>query len=429
MNIFSRHRRWFVLLGLMLIYAATNGIIVHTMPLLYPALIDEFSWTTQQITLPATVFYIFGAISSPPAGVLLDRFSPRKVMIWGMAGILVCLLCLALISDLWHMVAIFFGLGLSLSLCGLTASMVVLTKWFSDLRGRAIGLLLMASSLGGALFPLVLGSGMEAYGWRSAITMVSVVAVIMAIPSLLFFVLDKPAVDDSEPELKLEKGDDVNLGQVTAIANAPLGTTLSEAVRKPTFYLIAFATACVWFSIIALVQHQSIHLVRDVGIDRSLLPKVFSLFFACSVVGKLGFGWLGDYLNKELTLIASIATFTIGLLIIKQISGSDNLLLFVYAVVAGVGFSGAFTTIQLLIAEHYAGASYGKILAILVMVDSLAGGLGTRVIATMRDSSDNYLGALNFMIFLCVIAMLCIYVVKLLNRPNVGLTTQLGVAN
>ena len=52
-NIFEQYRRWFVLAGLMLIYAASSGIIVHTLPLLYPPLIEEFGWSITQMTLPA----------------------------------------------------------------------------------------------------------------------------------------------------------------------------------------------------------------------------------------------------------------------------------------------------------------------------------------------------------------------------------------
>jgi len=413
----SRHRRWFVLSGLMLVYAASNGIVVHTLPIIYPALIDEFGWTAAQITLPATIFYIFGAIASPPAGVLLDRFSPRIIMLCGSIGILLCLFSLALTNTLWQMVAVYFGLGLSLSLCGLTASMVVLTKWFNRLRGRAVGLLLMASSFGGAVFPLIMGHGMEAYGWRGAITMVSVVAVVMTIPALLFLVMDRPqSIERSTPAAAVAE---------PAKSKPMIGPTLREALGKPTFYLIAFATACVWFSIIALVQHQSIHLVKDVGVERALLPNVFSLFFACSVIGKLGFGWLGDFLNKEITMIISIVTFVAGLLILRQITAGDNVMLFVYAAVAGIGFSGSFTTIQLLIAQHFAGASYGKILAILVMIDSLAGGMGTRVIASVRDASGSYLPAIDTLVGLCVLAIICIFVIKHINPPAVNTTKNL----
>lgn len=47
--------------------------------------------------------------------------------------------------------------------------MVMLTGWFDSGRGRATGIPFMASSLGGALFPLAVGSGIEHLGWRQTV--------------------------------------------------------------------------------------------------------------------------------------------------------------------------------------------------------------------------------------------------------------------
>lgn len=415
-----KYQAWLVLAGLMLVYAATNGIIVHTLPLIYPSLIDEFAWTSSQITLPATLFFVFGAITSPPAGVLLDRVSPRALMLVGIVGILISLFSFARIEKHWHMVVVFLGLGISLSLCGLTASMVILTRWFTEMRGRAIGLLLMASSIGGSIFPLVLGYGMESSGWRGAINTVSLVAVVMTVPALIFLVSDKPQKthkDNIEPS---EVANSIS-SEAKTLAQAPhseLGPSLRHALRKPTFYLLAIATGAMWFAIIALIQHQAIHLVKDIGVERSLVPRVFSVFFACSVIGKLVFGWMGDFINKETTMNLSIATFCLGIVVLTQVGADDTTLLFIYAVIAGIGFSGSFTCIQLLIAEHYSGPSYGKILAILVMIDSLAGGLGTRVIANIRDTSGNYMPAFHTLIALCLIAIICVAMVRWLNSSN-----------
>lgn len=405
-NFFQQYRRWFVLGGLMLIYAASSGIIVHTLPLLYPSLIDEFGWSITQMTLPATLFSIFGAISSPPAGVLFDRFSVRRIMLIGVTGIVVSLMCFSFASSLWHLVAVYVAFGLAMSLCGLTASMVILTKWFYGKRGIATGLLLMSSSLGGAIFPLILGSGIETLGWRNALILVSVIAACMTLPAILFLLLDRP-----ESEWVLTGTESASQAPRQALQ----GPTLRAAIKTPTFYLVLIATGAIWFTVIALTQHQSLHLVKDVGIDPALLPLVFSTFFGCSVIGKFGFGWLSDYLNKELSMIASILLLTFGLLIIRGLDAHDTTMLFAYAAIGGIGFSGAFTTIQLLIAEHYAGNSYGKILAIIVMVDSLAGGVGTRVMASMRDTTDSYTTGWELLITLCILAIIATFIIRQLN--------------
>ena len=49
---------WWVLLGLFLIYTANNGILIYTLPLFYPELIDEFGWNAEQVTGRSRCFWL-----------------------------------------------------------------------------------------------------------------------------------------------------------------------------------------------------------------------------------------------------------------------------------------------------------------------------------------------------------------------------------
>jgi sugar phosphate permease len=336
---------------------------------------------------------------------MLDRYSPRRILLVGVIGMSIGLACFSFITTLGQMIAVYVVLALSLSLCGLVANMLVLSRWFGRLRGRATGILLMASSLGGAVFPLVLGATLDAQGWRGALLIFAGIAAVMTIPPLLFVIRDKPsdvgvAIDGEKTAVQPE-----------ASKSSRVGTTLREAVRHKEFFLIAFSTAAVWFAIISMIQHQSIYLARDIGVDRGLLPKMFSVFFLCSVVGKLVFGWMSDHFDKCNTMAASVATLILGLLILRNVGFAGNTSLFAYAIIAGIGFSGAFTSIQLLIARFYAGQSYGKILALLTLMDTLAGALGTRVVGQMRTELGSYVPTIDLMIGLCAIAIVCVLLV------------------
>ena len=77
-----QHQRWIVLGGLFLVYMASNGVTLHTLPLLYPELMDSFGWQASEVTLPATVFFVIGAVTSPPAGWLRSLFIPRHYWFW-----------------------------------------------------------------------------------------------------------------------------------------------------------------------------------------------------------------------------------------------------------------------------------------------------------------------------------------------------------
>lgn len=400
------NQRWWVLAGLFFVYAASNGILMHTLPLTYPALIDEFGWSPEQVTYPAFILFLIAAFSSPPIGLLLDRFSARLVILCGAIAMAASLFAFSRITELWHMVVVYAVFAIALSACGLVSTMLVLTRWFNQLRGRATGILLLASSLGASLFPLIIGAGMKTYGWRGSLIIFAALAALMAILPAIFLVRDRPDAATSTAQAEM--------------AQLPAGgPTLREALGQPRFYLIAFATGSIWLTVIALLQHQSIYLAKDLGVDStSTLPKIFSVFFAFSVAGKLSFGWLSDRLDKGLTLIASIGVLAVSLLLLRNVDGQSQTQLFTYAALAGIGFSGSFTTIQIWIASFYAGQSYGLILACLTLFDTLAGALGTRVSGTARTSLGSYIPVIDGMIVLCLAAMIVVFVVKQVGRSR-----------
>ncbi len=397
-------RRWVVLVGLMLTYAATNGILVHTLPLAYPHLIETFGWTQSQVTLPATVFLVVAALTSPPAGALLDRYSARLIIAIGLLALVGGLFAHAKVTSLSHLVGVYVVFALGLSLCGLVSNMLILSRWFERDRGRATGLLLMSSSVGGALFPWLLGYFLANQGWRFGMQAMAVATALLALLPIALLVRDWPR--GSARAQAYQATTKPSGGAVTDAA----GPTLRQALREPRFYLIALATGSVWFAVLAMLQHQSIYLVGDIGVDKARLPMVFSTFFACSVIGKLLFGWLSDHVDKTTMMLASIVTLATGLLLLRYVGVAGNYSLFAYAMVAGVGFSGAFTMIQLLFATIYAGASFGKILAILMMVDTLSGALGTRVLGRMREATGSYLPGIDLMIGLLVVAFVAIVI-------------------
>ena len=388
-----QHQRWIVLSGLFLVYMASNGVTLHTLPLLYPELMDSFGWQASEVTLPATVFFVIGAVTSPPAGWLLDRYSSRAIIGLGSTLLALGLMAYSATNSLWQLVAVYALLGLALSLCGLVSNMVMLTGWFDSGRGRATGILLMASSLGGALFPLAVGSGIEQLGWRQTVLLTGVGVGSIMLGSVWLLLRDGRRVMPATPPA----------GHSSNAKERVIPILLTRR-----FAAIVFATGSLWFIIIALTQHQSIHLARDVGLARSSLPSVFSLFFGCSVVGKFCFGLLSDRFDLHRVMASAILMLAIALVALSQMAVGANALLYCYAVLAGLGFSGAFTCIQILIAAHYSGPLYGRILATIVLIDTLCGALGTQTIARVREWQGDYTDAFIGMAILATVSAMMV---------------------
>jgi MFS family permease len=409
---------WLVLLGLFLVYMATNGVMLNTLPLLYPELTKEFGWNEAQVTRPAALFLLLTAVMTPVLGALCDRYPARRIMLLGVVLIVVPLAFYARISSLAHMTAIYLICSIGLAACGLVPTMLILSRWFTRKRRLAVGMLLMGSSLGGALFPLLAQQTLAEQGWRDAITLLVIVAGAMMFLGLLLIRNNPPKDTAPNKPQDIEKAGDE---PQAVLPLAAVGYTLREAATLPAFYLMMITTAALWFCILAILQHQSIFLVQDLGVSNSLLPAIFSVFFWSAIVGKLLFGVLADYFNKVLILFVSIINLILGLVALRAADPSNNLTLFAYAVIYGIGFAGAFSAIQLVLAEFFAGASYGRILGAFVMVDSLAGAAGIHFMGLRRVADGSYLPAINMMIgMLVVVALLVLLMRRLRPQPTDG---------
>lgn len=410
----------FILIGLFLTYAASNGLMLTTLPLLYPSLMDEFGWDPAQVTRPAALSYFLSAFLSIGAGYVVDRFSPRKLMIVGAIIYTGALFGYSYVSSLTQLFIIYGLLSLAITLCGLLPSMVITSRWFKKNRGLAVGILLMASSLGGAVLPLIVGPILDTDGWRTALVTLTIIGGVMMVVPTIFVIRDWPrdrgglTQEAVDAPLSVAKHHDQNFAsQMTTFG------ILRELLQSPKFYLLAFSTGAMWFCISGAIQHQSIYLGKDLGMGGQQLATTFSVFFFSSVIGKLLFGWISDFFRKIDIMLLATLNLVLGLLIFRFLDSENIASVYAYAVIYGIGFAGVFTMIQLTIAEFYAGPAYGRILGLFIFIDTLAGGLGIAIVGQLRASFESYYPAINLMIGLGLAASCCVFLIRLMQtRPK-----------
>ncbi len=189
------------------------------------------------------------------------------------------------------------------------------------------------------------------------------------------------------------------------------------------FWLLLLATGILWFCITAVVQHQALYLGRDLELDTATLAGVISLFFWCSIIGKFFFGWLSDYFAKTNIMMLAVLNLAVGLVILRLANIDSLASIYAYAVVYGIGFSGAFTMIQLMIAELFAGPSYGRFLGIYVGVDTIAAAAGIAVIGEIRVAAGSYIPAIDTMLVMVAVAFACVLGVRHGMMRRVALAT------
>jgi len=119
---------------------AIVGLALYGLPFFYDFMVRDFGWSRAQVTSGnALSKLLVGPLFGFLAGWMVDRFGPRRLMVAGilMAGI--ALVGLGMIHTLggFYLFYLFNALG---NVCGgPLPNQVLLSRWFTAARGRAMG--------------------------------------------------------------------------------------------------------------------------------------------------------------------------------------------------------------------------------------------------------------------------------------------------
>lgn len=396
---------WVVLGSLFLMYMASNGIALNTFNLYIPEFAKSFGVDIAQATGLAATLYLVLALPLPFVGRLLERFPAKSLILTGAVGATGSLFLFAN-AESFGAVRLFTVLyPVCLSLVGLLTSMYVINNWFVRHRGLATGILLMASSVGPAVFAPLVGRWIKELGWETAaLYQAFICSAMILIPALL--VVSHPSKVGAYAD-----GVEGTVGRQPETDPAERSRIFRGAVRSVDFYLLAFVTAALWFCIGGFIQNQR-NYQADLRLDVAQSGLLQGLFFFCGLLGKLLFGWLGDRFDVRRIMLLSVLNMVAGCALL-YLSLDDARFMAPCAVVFGIGYSGTFTMIQLYIISLFGGASYGTILGILSFIDTIAASMGVAVLGGMRKAGGSYHGAFWLMIALAVVSLAATYYINL----------------
>lgn len=171
--------RWWILLGLWLLYASFGLIVVSISPLVAPieASLDMSHAAMGSVMGAWQLVYIFSAI---PCGILLDRLGGRKALLLGAALIALSAAGRAVAVDYWSflLAVMVFGLGGPIISSG--APKVVAALFEGSQRGLAMGIYMTGPAAGGVICLTMTHSVLLPlldHDWRLVMALWSAVAV------------------------------------------------------------------------------------------------------------------------------------------------------------------------------------------------------------------------------------------------------------
>lgn len=369
------------------------GLALYGLPFFYDFMVRDFNWTRAEVT--SGNFYsklLIGPLFGFIAGWIVDRFGPRRMMMAGilMAGIALVGLSFTTTLAFFYFFYLFNALGY---VCGgPLPNQVLISRWFNEARGKAMGFAYLGIGVGGALAPLLANRLTQQFGWPGALRTMGVLIIVIALP-LVFFVKESPGTEAS-----------------TVSAATPV--SIGGVLKSRYFYLLAIGSMCSIGAVGGTFQNLKLFMTGDlfrgapVQDAQSTAAYVLSLVLISSLVGRLLMGWLADRFPKKyvMLLIYLIVACSIPLLFLA----SSQPFLYLFAILFGIGLGGDYMIIPLMAAELFGVKVLGRLMGVVLTADGVAEALAPVIVAKTRDTSGSYAIGFSILIALAFIGSIAI---------------------
>jgi MFS family permease len=352
------------------------GIALYGLPFFYDHMVREFGWTRAQVTSGNAISKLLvGPLFGFAAGWVVDRFGPRRLMI---AGILMAGIALAGLGSITTLTGFYFFYlfnALGYVCGGPLPNQVLLSRWFTAARGRAMGFAYLGIGLGGAIVPFLAVGLTERFGWQGALRVLGALIVVAALPMALF-------VKESPPDEARAAG------TPTPAVGEPQRAPIGAVFRAPAFYLLLIGSMCSIAAVGGTNQHLKLFLSLDHDFTQGDAARVASLVLAASLVGRLGMGWLADRFPKKhvMLLIYLLVASAIPLLFLTPTPAT----IYLFAAVFGLGLGGEYMVIPLMAAELFGVRVLGRAMGVILTADGVAEALAPVLVGRLRDVNGNY---------------------------------------
>ena len=400
---------WWIVLACWAVTLYGGGAFFFGFSAFFKPISEEFGWSRALTAGAISLSQAEGFIEGPIVGPLVDRFGPRKLMLFGVALASIGFLVLSIVNGLlmFYLVYVLL-LAIGFNTGFFVAAQAAVANWFIRKRSRALGLLSTANGFGGAVMAPLIAALILAFGWRVAALFLGIGLFAIGIP-LAFVVRHRPEhygylPDNAESpdELALAAGGSPNSTSPTV----ELDFTIWEALRTPVFWMLAVAFGLRTMAISATVVHQ-IPFLTDAGISQQAAAGILALMGLMSIPGRIGFGFMGDYFNKRYLLAIAYMLQAAGILILLTADSLSQV--FLFTVVFGLGW-GAPNLLFALRADYFGRKYFATIAGAEQSIVAIGTVIGPVYAGLVYDINQSYqLAFITFVLTISIGAVICFF--------------------
>lgn len=292
---------WVIAVCGALVLGVTHGVVTNCYSLYIIPVSTSLGVTRDAFSICSLIINAIYAVISFASGAIYRRVDIRLTL--RVAGLMlpVSYFCYSFCQSLAGFYLCSVLVGLSVSFLTFVPFTAIISNWFVEKRGLALGVCFMGSGLGGMVMNALTALLLENFGWRNTYRVTGVIMLAVLIVMLFFVIRVTPEEKGLRP-----------LGQRGAARVPVFGPSLREAVRSSSFFALLALAMIIGLISSALVGIIAPHLC-DLGYSTAFASLVATLYLGALAAAKLLLGRLYDKFGALWGTAISLLGFIIGL--------------------------------------------------------------------------------------------------------------------
>jgi MFS family permease len=372
---------WWIVLACFLTNLYVSSIVFFGFTAFLDPLVKEFGWSYTQVSFAASLRGLEMGILAPLVGFLADRFGSRKLIFSGVITVGFGLILLSLTRSLAMFYGSFILLAFGAGGCTSVVTMTAVANWFKKNVGIAFAVMASGFGASGLIVPLIVRL-IDGYGWRTALIILGLGMWALGIP-LSFVIRNKPEQYGYLPDGKLADG---RISE-HEIQHEKVEISFKEALKKRSFLYLNLAEVMRFMVLTAVVLHIMPYL-GSMGMSRPTAGLVAAAIPLFSIIGRFGFGWLGDVFDKRYVIAVTFGFMGMGMLAFSHMQATWAIYLFLF--LFSPGFGGGSVLRGAVLREYFGRDSFGKMIGILMGFASIGGIIGPTLAGWVFDTLGSY---------------------------------------
>jgi MFS family permease len=386
------NRWWYVVTGSLTLLFGTSTVNVLFNVLGAP-LTAEFGWERSVMSNGLSLETVMVGVSIVVLGFLIDRYGPRTPSVpMSLAFGVGLMLMAALPNNQFMFYALCFVIGAGAGAVNPVAHSTVVSAWFNDRRGLALGILMAGLGACGVLMPFLANWILSWGGWRMTFLVIGALCTI--IPAGVYaFITRMPADHDAERQAARQQG---------RTAGESL-LTIARHYRQ--FWLLSIAIFLVSSATFGLMS-QVVPMTTDKGIDPATAVTILSVVSLASIAARLLVGFLLDRFYAPLIGAVIFALCAVGVYLL--ISSTAVGLLIVGAALVGLGLGAEGDVAAYMCSRYFPKHSYGRVLGFVYFLYAQGAAFGIFLLGQIQGATGSYSAAAFPIIAMVAVGIVCL---------------------